>query len=66
MASRVERDGPGGLTLLDELTVVVTDMAGLSTSLNLILEVKDMNDNPPVFERNFYTIDVTNQSEKGV
>lgn len=66
MASRVERDGPGGLTLIDELTVVVTDMAGLSTSLNLILEVKDMNDNPPVFERNFYTVDVTNQSEKGV
>lgn len=42
------------------LTVTATDMGlpPLSANLTILVEVQDMNDNPPVFEKNQYSLSV--------
>lgn len=41
------------------LLISALDGGGLSANLSIRVEVQDVNDNPPVFERNEYNVDVT-------
>ncbi|KAJ8676739.1 hypothetical protein QAD02_012526 [Eretmocerus hayati] len=47
------------------LLISAHDGAGLSANLSLSVEVQDVNDNPPVFERNEYRVEVPEGSPVG-
>lgn len=41
------------------LMISAIDGGGLNANLSIRVEVQDVNDNPPVFERNEYHVDIT-------
>ncbi|KAK7486552.1 hypothetical protein BaRGS_00022218, partial [Batillaria attramentaria] len=66
VANRIDRDGLVGLTRLDDVRVAVTDGAGLVTRLSLALDVDDVNDNPPVFGSDVYTVNITDTTTEDI
>ncbi|XP_034945653.1 protein dachsous [Chelonus insularis] len=45
------------------LSISALDGGGLSVNMSLNIEVQDVNDNPPVFERNEYHVDVSENAQ---
>lgn len=63
--ARIDRDGSSGVTLLDDLTLTVTDLAGHSTSANLNVSVLDVNDNAPECTQTVFRVNITEGEQDG-
>ena len=63
--TRIDREGAGGRTTLDQLRVTVTDSSSKQATLDFALTVVDVNDNPPVFNMSTYVAQVTENSPAG-
>ncbi|XP_048252662.1 protein dachsous-like [Haliotis rufescens] len=62
MKETLNRDGKDGVHLLDQLTLTVTDRAGLTTNSTLNLTVLDMNDNTPTLGNGGVNLNITENS----
>ncbi|XP_067656147.1 protocadherin Fat 4-like [Haliotis asinina] len=60
ISSNIDRDG--GLAYLDDLSLTVTDSAGLTDTAAFRLEVTDINDMTPVFSQMVYSAQTTENS----
>ncbi|XP_048252693.1 cadherin EGF LAG seven-pass G-type receptor fmi-1-like [Haliotis rufescens] len=58
MKLRIDRDGANGVKKLDKIGLTVTDMGKLSTSQAFTVDIVDINDNPPTFEKPIYIIPI--------
>ncbi|XP_067654382.1 protocadherin Fat 4-like [Haliotis asinina] len=52
-------DYEGGMTVLEDVTLTVTDQGGQSANADLRFPIRDINDNPPLFANPSYTASVT-------
>ncbi|XP_048242201.1 cadherin-23-like [Haliotis rufescens] len=64
--ARIDRDGNSGVTVLDDLTLTVTDLAGHSSSVNLNISVLDVNDNAPECSQTVFKVNITENSTDGM
>ncbi|XP_067654493.1 protocadherin Fat 4-like [Haliotis asinina] len=66
IANRIDRDIPGNVTFIGDLTLTVTDSAGLRDTAALNFSVVDLNDNTPICEVTTGEVTVTENSASGV
>ncbi|XP_046559784.1 protocadherin Fat 4-like [Haliotis rubra] len=64
--ARIDRDGSSGVTVLDDLTLTVTDLAGHSSSANLNISVLDVNDNAPECSQTLFKVNITEGEPDGL
>ncbi|XP_067654380.1 cadherin-23-like [Haliotis asinina] len=65
VAENVNRDGTNGRTELTDLSLTVTDQAGLQATKSFTITVKDINDVTPVFDPDVMTTEVTENTAMG-
>ncbi|XP_067654495.1 protocadherin-9-like [Haliotis asinina] len=66
IAERMDVESMSGRNVLDQLTLTVTDSAGLQAIADLTVEVVDINDATPVFAESVYNVDVSEGSSQEV
>lgn len=59
------RVSPGGLTLQYELRLTASDNLRENYT-TVVIHVKDVNDNPPVFERPTYQSQITEEDDRAL
>lgn len=59
-------DYESGMTVLEDVTLTVTDQGGQSTNADLRFSVRDINDNAPQFATPSYTASVTEGGMDGL
>ncbi|XP_067685338.1 fat-like cadherin-related tumor suppressor homolog [Haliotis asinina] len=57
-------DGPDGIKVLDNITLVVTDSSGLTTSANLSVHITNVNDNSPTLGKDSFYVGIKENSPK--
>ncbi len=61
----MDRDGSSGISVLDGLSLTVTDPTGNSETESFSISVDDINDMAPVFGSSVYTANFKENSDNG-
>ena len=62
---RIDRDGSGGLHVLEAITLTVVDAAGHETNKTFNVTIVDINDNPPFCGGALHKANVTENTTHG-
>ncbi|XP_046559783.1 protocadherin Fat 4-like [Haliotis rubra] len=66
LAQRIDLEALAGDNVLDQLTLTVTDQAGLQATASLSVEIQDINDAYPTFAESVYKVNISESSSTEV